>query len=122
HNVASLTGLEYNSPDEVSITFTEETDDYHVVEVEDRGFPGNVLSRQAIYLKEPNCWIVRDTNTGDATGDIKQTWHVDVGLAVNRHDRGFVLRSKQVRFVMSWLGRTPRLRVHRATNDGMRGW
>lgn len=122
HNVPSLTGLKYDSPDEVSISFAQETEKYHIVEIEDDGFAGNVLRRRVIYLKQPNCWIIQDTNAGDATGSIMQTWHVDAGLVINRHDRGFILRRGDARLVMSWLGRTPHLRLHRAVDDDMRGW
>lgn len=122
HNVATLVGLNYTSPDQVPIVASEETDQYHFVEIEDEGFTDNVLRRRLIYFTEIDCWIVHDVNCGDAPGDIRQSWHVDIGISSNRHDRGFVLRRGKARLVMTWLGQVPRLGIHPAVEGDLRGW
>lgn len=122
HNVASLVGPRYISPDDVPIVAAKETADYHFVEVQDSGYESNILRRRVIYLTQANCWIVHDVNEGEASQDIRQSWLVDVGISSNRHDRGFLLRRGSSRFVMSWLGELPRFKLHRAVDSDLKGW
>lgn len=122
HNVASVVGEEYQVPDYVAVVAERESDQYHYVEVHDSGFPGNLLRRRVIYLTQLDCWIVQDTNDGDAAYNLKQSWHINVGIRVSRHDRGFMLRDGNANMLMTWLGPPPELKMHRAGEDDLRGW
>lgn len=122
HNVASLVGVDHHAKNPVDLLRHEVTPDVHDFELADRGYHHHEIRRRALYFTEPDCWIVWDHTPSTTAAPLEQAWHVDHGISVTRHDRGYELRDGTRFLTMSWLGTLPQLRLHRATEGDLRGW
>ena len=122
HNVASLVGVDHQTKEPVDLLRHEIATEFHDFELADRGYPHTEVRRRVLYLTGPDCWIVWDHTPLTDTVPLEQTWHVDHGVTVTRHDRGYELRDGTRSLTMSWLGALPQLRLHKATAGDLRGW
>ncbi|MEX5266792.1 heparinase II/III family protein [Kocuria sp. CPCC 204721] len=122
HNVASLAGMRRDTSAPVELARCELTPESHEIELADCGYGEQGVRRRVLYLTGPDCWIVWDHTAPSVRVPLEQAWHVDHGVAVTRHDRGYELRDGTRSLTMSWLGTLPQLRLHRATDGDLRGW
>lgn len=122
HNLAVLNDLPHDDSVSVDLIRTNVTADFHDFEVEDRGYPRSGLRRRVTYLTEPDCWIVWDTADTPERTSMTQRWHLDLGVAARRDDRGFQLYDRDRSMTMAWLGQLPRLRRTTAIEGDMQGW
>ena len=122
HNVAALVGMERTPSAPMDLVRAEITPQWHDVELVDRGYDAHDLRRRILYLTGPDCWIVWDHSGASSQAPLEQAWHVDHGVTVARHDRGYELREGSRSLTMSWLGQLPQLRLHKAQDGDLRGW
>lgn len=122
HNVAILPGLAHNDRSPVILERAEITDQIHDFVVVDRGYKSTEVRRRVIYLRGPDCWLVQDIANSASGVPLVQHWHADVGVAVRRHDRGFLLRADEGSVHLTWLGSAPRFVRRPAADHDLRGW
>ncbi|MFK0006869.1 heparinase II/III family protein [Paenarthrobacter sp. NPDC090520] len=123
HNVASITGLEYDHRAKVELVRENTTSRYHDFTFADHGYGSKTLTRRVLYLVDANCWVIADHAVSETPIRIDQRWHVEPETSAQASENGFLLSAGSKEFGMHWVGDLPAtLSNLPATQQSLMGW